>query len=254
MSLNCLTHSTCVNLYLSTNLISALASLNVYNFPHFYLRNSTSNYFNQTELIPRCVSTRTFKATENSRPSTTLLTVLKLWKRPEPTPLQYPNWSIFNCRSDAIQRSQASKKVTSLRGNRDTLLQTSTQVLFFFRFAISLFSYRTLLVRLYFLPIHGIVSGKAWKNENSKKNINSVLLHGDRFTNQSQRQHLLIQSARVWVTLRLAVCSKSVRLCAKPLENHDQRLFFYWTLAVIVLMQHPLWREDGSVVYNCCWA
>jgi hypothetical protein len=30
-------------------------------------------------------------------------------------------------------------------------------------------------------------------------------------------------------------------------------LFSNWTLAVIVLMQHPLWWEDGSVVYNCCW-
>jgi hypothetical protein len=25
-----------------------------------------------------------------------------------------------------------------------------------------------------------------------------------------------------------------------------------WTLAVIILMLHPLWREGGSVVYNCC--
>jgi hypothetical protein len=30
--------------------------------------------------------------------------------------------------------------------------------------------------------------------------------------------------------------------------------FINWTLAVIVLMQHPLWREDESVVYNCCWS
>jgi hypothetical protein len=30
-------------------------------------------------------------------------------------------------------------------------------------------------------------------------------------------------------------------------------LFFNWTLAVIVHMQHPLWREDGSIIYNCCW-
>jgi hypothetical protein len=26
------------------------------------------------------------------------------------------------------------------------------------------------------------------------------------------------------------------------------------TLSVIVLIQHPLWREDGSVIYNCCWS
>jgi hypothetical protein len=29
--------------------------------------------------------------------------------------------------------------------------------------------------------------------------------------------------------------------------------FFNWTLAVIVLMEHRLWREDESVVYNSCW-
>jgi hypothetical protein len=41
----------------------------------------------------------------------------------------------------------------------------------------------------------------------------------------------------VRVTLRLAVYSQSVRLGAKPLENHDQRFVFYsWILAVIVLM------------------
>jgi hypothetical protein len=28
--------------------------------------------------------------------------------------------------------------------------------------------------------------------------------------------------------------------------------FFNWTLAVIVLMEHPLSRDDGSAVYNCC--
>jgi hypothetical protein len=58
---------------------------------------------------------------------------------------------------------------------------------------------------------------------------------------------------KVKVTLRLAVYDKSVRLCVKPLETHDKYFFFKWTFAVIVLMQHPLWREDGSVIYNCCW-
>jgi hypothetical protein len=28
--------------------------------------------------------------------------------------------------------------------------------------------------------------------------------------------------------------------------------FFDWTLAVIALMYDPLWREDGSLVYNSC--
>jgi hypothetical protein len=30
-------------------------------------------------------------------------------------------------------------------------------------------------------------------------------------------------------------------------------IFFNWILSVKVLMYYPLWREDGSVVYNCCW-
>jgi hypothetical protein len=29
--------------------------------------------------------------------------------------------------------------------------------------------------------------------------------------------------------------------------------FFNRILAIIMFMQRPLWREDGSVVYNCCW-
>jgi hypothetical protein len=62
-----------------------------------------------------------------------------------------------------------------------------------------------------------------------------------------------ILSHRVRVALRLAVYRQSVYLRAKPLETHDQYFFFNWILAVIVLMQHPLWREDGSFVYNCFW-
>jgi hypothetical protein len=38
----------------------------------------------------------------------------------------------------------------------------------------------------------------------------------------------------------------------KPPETHDQYFFSNWTLPVIVLIQHPLWRANGSVVYNCC--
>jgi hypothetical protein len=39
------------------------------------------------------------------------------------------------------------------------------------------------------------------------------------------------------------------------LETHDAVILFSnWIFAVIVLMQHPLWREVGSVLYNCCWS
>jgi hypothetical protein len=60
----------------------------------------------------------------------------------------------------------------------------------------------------------------------------------------------------VRITLRLAVYRQSVRLGAKSLESHDQRPFFFfgnWTLAVIVLTEHPLWREDGFVSYKYPW-
>jgi hypothetical protein len=58
---------------------------------------------------------------------------------------------------------------------------------------------------------------------------------------------------RFRVTLRLAVYCQSVRLGAKTLEEHDQRFFFSLNLEVILLKQHPLWLDDSSVVYNCCW-
>jgi hypothetical protein len=58
---------------------------------------------------------------------------------------------------------------------------------------------------------------------------------------------------RVKVTLHPAVYRQSVRPGVKPLETHDQ-YFFNRTLAVIVLMLHPLWWQDGSVIYICCWS
>jgi hypothetical protein len=60
-------------------------------------------------------------------------------------------------------------------------------------------------------------------------------------------------AVRARVTLRLVVCSRSVRLEAEPLQTQRSDLFpLNWTSAVIVLIQHHLWR-DGSVIYNCCW-
>jgi hypothetical protein len=35
--------------------------------------------------------------------------------------------------------------------------------------------------------------------------------------------------------------------------RHTTSIYFNWTLAVIALMKHPLWREVVSVVYNCFW-
>jgi hypothetical protein len=39
-----------------------------------------------------------------------------------------------------------------------------------------------------------------------------------------------------------------------PWDSRLVILFVNWTLVVIVFMSHPLWREDGSVVYSCCWS
>jgi hypothetical protein len=57
-----------------------------------------------------------------------------------------------------------------------------------------------------------------------------------------------------WVSLHswLAFYRQSARIGAKPLEV-TTRVFCKLTLAAIDFMYHPLWREDGSVVYNCCW-
>jgi hypothetical protein len=39
-----------------------------------------------------------------------------------------------------------------------------------------------------------------------------------------------------------------------PWDSRPPNLFSNRTLVVIVLMQHPLWREDGSLYYNWCWS
>jgi hypothetical protein len=62
-----------------------------------------------------------------------------------------------------------------------------------------------------------------------------------------------LRRVRVTVTLRLAVYRQSVRLGAEPLEAHYKSYFCNWTFAVIVLVWHPLWREDGSVSYEYAW-
>jgi hypothetical protein len=55
-------------------------------------------------------------------------------------------------------------------------------------------------------------------------------------------------------TLRLVVYRQSVRLDAKPLETHGHNfLFSNWTLSIESLC-NILSNENGSVVYNCCWA
>jgi hypothetical protein len=56
----------------------------------------------------------------------------------------------------------------------------------------------------------------------------------------------------VRITLRLEVYRQSVRLGEKPPENHDQ-YFFNWILAVIVIMEDPLWREDEFISYYYAW-
>jgi hypothetical protein len=43
-------------------------------------------------------------------------------------------------------------------------------------------------------------------------------------------------------------------LATSPLRLPTSIYFFNWTLEIISLIWHPLWREDGPVVYNCWWS
>jgi hypothetical protein len=43
-------------------------------------------------------------------------------------------------------------------------------------------------------------------------------------------------------------------LAPSPLRLTARIFFLNLTPAAIVLIWHPLWREDGSVIYNCCWS
>jgi hypothetical protein len=72
----------------------------------------------------------------------------------------------------------------------------------------------------------------------------SRLFHGG----QSQRQR---QRQSYFMTGCLPPISSSWRQV--PWDSLPAFLF-NWAREVIALMWHPLWREDGSVVYNCCWS
>jgi hypothetical protein len=83
--------------------------------------------------------------------------------------------------------------------------------------------------------------------------LTSELSHSPTTSLHSTELHSVKVKVRVKVTLRLAVYRQSVHLGVKPLESHDHRFFFHWTLKVTVLMEHPLWREDGFVSYEYAW-
>jgi hypothetical protein len=58
-------------------------------------------------------------------------------------------------------------------------------------------------------------------------------------------------NAGVTVILRLAVYRQiSLSWRQTPWGSRSEISFCNWTLAVIILMQHPLWREDGFVSYE----
>jgi hypothetical protein len=59
---------------------------------------------------------------------------------------------------------------------------------------------------------------------------------------------------KVKVTLRLTVSqsvSKSWR--RDPSGAHDHIIYYSLTVTVFFFVGRPLWREDGSVFYICCW-
>jgi hypothetical protein len=60
--------------------------------------------------------------------------------------------------------------------------------------------------------------------------------------------------SKVEVTLRLTVSqSVSKSWCRAPCEAHDQIVITVWQLRSCFCVGCPLWREDGSVFYICCW-
>jgi hypothetical protein len=60
-------------------------------------------------------------------------------------------------------------------------------------------------------------------------------------------------SVRVRVTSRLAVYRKSV-LATSPLRLTTNNFIFQLNTCGYSPYVNPLWRDDGSVVYNCCWS
>jgi hypothetical protein len=57
---------------------------------------------------------------------------------------------------------------------------------------------------------------------------------------------------RVRVTSWLPVYRQLVLIGAKPLEGHKRFFFCNWTLAVIVITKHHLWREDSLKTESEC--
>jgi hypothetical protein len=67
----------------------------------------------------------------------------------------------------------------------------------------------------------------------------------------STRQPTLSQSQSYFTTGGLPPIISSWRQA--PWDPRPEIYFFNWTLAVIVLMWHPLWRDDGFVCYQYAW-
>jgi hypothetical protein len=62
---------------------------------------------------------------------------------------------------------------------------------------------------------------------------------------------LVCQSQNYFTTGGLPPISSSWRQA--PWDSRPSVFCFNWTLAAIVLLQHPLWPGDGSFVYSCYW-
>jgi hypothetical protein len=78
--------------------------------------------------------------------------------------------------------------------------------------------------------------------------------------NGRKPDHYQVQASyifHVWLRLTVTNNSKLGLLYdwrQAPWDSPPVTFFSDRTLAVVVLMWHPLWREDGSVVYSCCWS
>jgi hypothetical protein len=66
-------------------------------------------------------------------------------------------------------------------------------------------------------------------------------------------QYCTTHNFRVRDTLRPEVYHQSVRFGAKLIQTHDHSFFQLITCGYSSYVT-PVWREDESVVYNCCWS
>jgi hypothetical protein len=82
----------------------------------------------------------------------------------------------------------------------------------------------------------------------------SQLPASHRNTKQPQQSsNYLINCNEVKVMLRPTVSRSGLSSCQAPIWGPITDFYYCQTVEGLFMWGRPLWREDGSVVYNCCW-